>query len=84
MNFDKVINNMQELQSKIEIYERNNKSIEDAIASINKDILKLEKKRENSKDEIDKHILSIKILLMKDIVDKFNIKIINLRNNFEY
>ncbi len=74
MNFDKVINNMQELQSKIEIYERNNKSIEDAIASINKDILKLEKKRENSKDEIDKHILSIKILLMKDIVDKFNIE----------
>ncbi|MGN0973928.1 MAG: hypothetical protein ACI4OT_04230 [Bacilli bacterium] len=74
MNFDKVINNMQELQSKIEIYERNNKSIEDTIASINKDILKLEKKRENSKDEIDKHILSIKILLMKDIVDKFNIE----------
>lgn len=74
MNFDKVINNMQELQSKIEIYERNNKSIEDAIASINKDILKLEKKRENSKNEIDKHILSIKILLMKDIVDKFNIE----------
>lgn len=74
MNFDKVINNMQELQSKIEIYERNNKSIEDAIASINRDILKLEKKRENSKDEIDKHILSIKILLMKDIVDKFNIE----------
>ena len=74
MNFDRVINNMQELQSKIEIYERNNKSIEDAIASINKDILKLEKKRENSKDEIDKHILSIKIILMKDIVDKFNIE----------
>lgn len=74
MNFDKVINNMQELQSKIEIYEMNNKSIEDALASINKDILKLEKKRENSKDEIDKHILSVKILLMKDIVDKFNIE----------
>ena len=74
MNFDKVINNMQELQSKIEIYEMNNKSIEEALASINKDILKLEKKRENSKDEIDKHILSVKILLMKDIVDKFNIE----------
>lgn len=74
MNFDKVINNMQELQSKIEIYEKNNKSIEEAIVSINKDILKLEKKRENSKDEIDKHILSIKILLMKEIADKFNIE----------
>lgn len=74
MNFDKVINNMQELQSKIEVYEQKNKSIEDAIISINKDILKLEKKRDNSKDEIDKHILSIKILLMKEIVSKFDIK----------
>lgn len=74
MNFDKVINNMQELQSKIEVYEQKNKSIEDAIISINKDILKLEKKRDNSKDEIDKHILSIKILLMKEIVSKFAIK----------
>ena len=74
MNFDKVINNMQEIQSKIEVYEQKNKSIEDAIISINKDILKLEKKRDNSKDEIDKHILSIKILLMKEIVSKFDIK----------
>ncbi len=72
MNFDKVINNMQELQSKIEDYEQKNKTIEDAITSINKDILKLEKKKDNSKDEIDKHILSIKILLMKDIVKRFN------------
>lgn len=72
MNFDKVINNMQELQSKIEVYEQKNKTIEDAITSINKDILKLEKKKDNSKDEIDKHILSIKILLMKDIVKRFN------------
>jgi len=74
MNFDKVINNMQELQTKIEVYEQKNKNIEDAITSIKKDILKLEKKKENSKDEIDKHILEIKILLMKDIVAKFNIE----------
>lgn len=74
MNFDKVINNMQELQSKIEVYEQKNKNIEDAINSINKDILKLEKKKDSSKNEIDKHILSIKILLMKDIVNKFSIK----------
>lgn len=73
MNFDKVINNMQELQSKIEVYELKNKNIEDAITSINKDILKLEKKKDNLKNEIDKHILAIKILLMKDIVSRFNI-----------
>ena len=74
MNFDKVINNMQELQSKIEVYELKNKNIEDAITSINKDILKLEKKKDSSKNEIDKHILAIKILLMKDIVSRFNIE----------
>ena len=50
-----------------------NKNIEDAITSINKDILKLEKKKDSSKNEIDKHILAIKILLMKDIVSRFNI-----------
>ena len=31
MNFDKVISNMQELQSKIEIYEQKNKKIEDRL-----------------------------------------------------
>ena len=45
MNFDKIINNMQELQSKIEVYEQKNKKIEDAISSIKKEILKLEKKK---------------------------------------
>lgn len=74
MNFDKVINNMQELQSKIEVYEEKNKKIEDSIASINKEILKLEKKKSNLKSEIDKHILDIRILIMKDVVNKFNIK----------
>lgn len=73
MDFNKVINNMQELQSKIEVYELKNKNIDDAITSIEKDIIKLEKKIANSKDEIDKHILNIKILLMKDIAERFNI-----------
>lgn len=36
MNFDKVISNMQELQSKIEIYEQKNKKIEDTLSSIKK------------------------------------------------
>lgn len=74
MNFDKIINNMQELQSKIEVYEQKNKKIKDAISSINKEILKLEKKKSVLKDEIDKHILDIKIITMKDIINKFNTK----------
>ena len=73
MNLDKVINNMQELQSKVEVYEQKNKNIEESINSIRKEILKLEKKKDNSNDEMDKHILSIKILIMKDIVNKFNL-----------
>ncbi len=71
MNFEKVINNMQELQSKVEVYEQKNKKIEDAISSINKEILKLEKKKSVLKDEIDKHILDIKIITMKDTISKF-------------
>ncbi len=72
MNFDKIINDMQLLQEKVKDYEQKYKFIEDAIGSVNKDILKLERKKDNSKDEIDTHILSIKILLMKDIVSRFN------------
>ena len=72
MNFDKVISNMQELQSKIEVYEQKNKKIEDTLSSIKKEILKLEKKKATLNYEIDKHTLDIKILIMKDIVDRFD------------
>ena len=44
MDFNKVITNMQELQSKIEVYELKNKNIDEAISSIKKEIIKLEKK----------------------------------------
>lgn len=71
MNFDKVISNMQELQTKIEVYEKKNKSITDAINSIEKDISKLDKKKEKATDEIEKHIIDIKILMMKDIIKRF-------------
>lgn len=74
MDFNKVINNMHELQSKIEVYELKNKNINEAINSIEKDIIKLEKKINNSKDEIDKHILSIKLVFMKEIVKRFEVK----------
>ncbi len=72
MNFDKIINDMQLLQTKVKDYEQKYKFIEDTISSINKDIAKFEKKKDNLTDEIDKHILSIKILAMKDIVNRFN------------
>ena len=58
MNFDKLINDMQELQSKVALYEQRNKIIDE---------------KDNSKDEIDKHILAIKELLMKEIVTRFNV-----------
>lgn len=73
MDFNKVINNMQELQQKVKIYEQRNKLINDAIESIKKDIMKLNKKIDNEKNELDKHILEIKVLIMKEVVKKFNL-----------
>ena len=70
MDFNKVITNMQELQSKIEVYELKNKNIDEAISSIKKEIIKKEKKCEKEQNEIEKHILNIKILIMKDIIGK--------------
>lgn len=74
MDFNKVITNMQELQSKIKVYELKNKNIDEAINSIKKEINKLEKKREKEQNEIEKNVLNIKILIMKEIVKKFNFK----------
>ena len=59
MNFDKVISNMQELQSKIKLYEEKNKKIEDTLSSLKKEILKLEKKKTyglKMKKEVRLHI----------------------------
>ena len=42
--------------------------------TIKKEIIKLEKKCEKEQNEIEKHILNIKILIMKDIIGKFNFK----------
>ncbi len=74
MNFDKVINNMQELQNKIKIYEEKNKNIDNAIISIKKDILKLEKKLEKETDDVNKMILKIKVLIMENILNRFTIE----------
>ena len=74
MNFNKVISNMQELQNKIEVYENKNKRIDETIILIEKDITKLENKLEKEQDEISKHIIDIKLLIMKEIINRFKVK----------
>ena len=74
MNFNKVISNMQELQNKIEVYENKNKRVDETIILIEKDITKLEKKLEKEQDEISKHIIDIKLLIMKEIINRFKEK----------
>lgn len=74
MNFNKVISNMQELQNKIEVYENKNKRIDETIILIEKDITKLENKLEKEQDEISKHIIDIKLLIMKEIINRFKEK----------
>lgn len=71
MDFNKIINDMKILQEKVDLYAAKEKNIEEAISSINKDILKLEKKMEKETDEINKEVLNLKILIMKDIIAKF-------------
>ena len=71
MKFDKIINDMQELQNKIKVYEEKNKKIEDALNSIKKETLKLEKKIANSKNIIDKYIFGIRLEIMKEIIGRF-------------
>ncbi len=71
MNFEKLINDMQDLQSKIKVYETKNKQIEEAISSINKEILKLEKKIEKEDDTVEKQLLILKTMIMKSIIDRF-------------
>ena len=65
---------MQELQNKIEVYENKNKRIDETIILIEKDITKLENKLEKEQDEISKHIIDIKLLIMKEIINRFKEK----------
>lgn len=73
MDFNKVINDMKELQDKITSYENKDKKIQDAITSINKDIIKLEKKKEKETDEIEKTLLYLKLLIMKAVINRFEV-----------
>lgn len=71
MDFNKIIVDMQNLQKKIDEYETRIKIIDENINFIYKDIKKLEKKLEKENDEINKNILNIKILILKNVVFKF-------------
>lgn len=73
MDFNKVIEDMKNLQSKVDLYENKEKAITDAINSIQKDILKLEKKIEKESDEINKEILKLKVLIMKEVAGRFQV-----------
>lgn len=73
MDFNKVISDMKLLQEKVDLYSTKEKNIQEAINSINKDILKLEKKIEKETDEINKEIIKLKILIMKEVVGRFHI-----------
>lgn len=72
MDFNKIISDMKELQEKVNSYETREKNIQAAIIVINKDITKLEKKAEKEINDIDKAMLHLKILIMKDVVNRFN------------
>ena len=45
MNINKVIDNMQEFQSKVDYYNQKIKKINNTVEAINKDIVKLERKK---------------------------------------
>ena len=48
-----------------------NKRIDDAIITIDKDLKKLEKKLEKEEDAINKKVLELKILIMRDVSSRF-------------
>ena len=73
MDFNKIIEDMKNLQSKVDLYEAKEKVIVDAVNSIQKDISKLEKKIEKETNEINKEILKLKILITKEIAGRFQI-----------
>lgn len=72
MNFNKIIEDMKNLQEKIDLYTKKEESLKNAISVINKDLSKLEIKKEKETDEINKAILNLRILITKSIINKLN------------
>lgn len=73
MDFNKIIEDMKLLQEKVDLYEKKNKTIEDAIIQLDKEINKIEKKIEKETDLINKQVLQLKVLIMKDIAGRFKV-----------
>lgn len=72
MDLNKMINNIQDFQLKIEEYELKNKKINDVITNLKKELHKIEKKIENEHNEVEKHILFIKKYMLKDFIGRFS------------
>ena len=72
MNFNKIIEDMKGLQEKIDLYTKKEENLKNAISVINKDLSKLEIKKEKETDEINKAILNLRILITKSIINKLN------------
>ena len=72
MNFNKIIEDMKCLQEKIDLYTKKEENLNNAISVINKDLSKLEIKKEKETDEINKAILNLRILITKSIINKLN------------
>ena len=72
MDLNKMINNIQDFQLKIDEYEIKNKKINDVISNLKTELHKIEKKIENEHNEIEKHFLFIKKYMIKDFIGRFN------------
>ena len=72
MEFSKIISDMQILQEKNKLYEDKCNKIDSIINSLKKDLIKLEKRKEKEVNEINKTILNLKLLLIKDIINKLD------------
>lgn len=72
MEFSKIISDMQVLQEKNKLYEDKCNKIDSIINSLKKDLIKLEKRKEKEVNEINKTILNLKLLLIKDIINKLD------------
>lgn len=72
MEFSKIISDMQVLQEKNKLYEDKCNKIDSIINSLKKDLIKLEKRKEKEANEINKTILNLKLLLIKDIINKLD------------
>ena len=75
MDFNKIIDNVKELQEKVDFFNKKEQSINDTISLIKKDIIKLKKKMAKEEDLINKKVIELRIMIMEDIINRFNIMV---------